>query len=69
MNEELQRVLEEAVVFFNLLDPKCCIEDLRSSTNNDVRKTKFCVNIRTHDLRNTKEIITIVPRKSVNLTF
>jgi len=61
--------LEEAIVSFNLLDPRCCLEDLRSTTNNDVRTTKFCVDFRTLDFGNTKELITIVPRKSANLTF
>jgi len=61
--------LEEAVVSFNLLDPGYCPEDLRSTTNKDVRTTKFCVDIRTRDLRNTKELMTIVPRKLANLTL
>lgn len=63
MNEVLKRVLEEAVVSFNLLDPGCCLEDLRSTTNNNVKTTKFCVT------GNSKELINIVPRKSANLTF
>jgi hypothetical protein len=69
MNEELYRVLEENVVSFPVLDPGLCLEELRSTTNKKIKTAKFCVDIRTRDLGNTKELITVVPRKSANLTF